>query len=211
MPRENCRKVSKIFLTIFDDFWRFLPCAKIVEKCRKTFWHFLTIFDVFWRGPFPPAPFAIRWYEMWHSWALLFGCENLLIKLQLEVPTRRPVHKRWIPNPSDSAAVCKIWKMTSQQKGIVFAFSNSRSSFHGSLPCYCFAKGSKRYMEIWVQAGMSGGIECKLSGPLRLRLQSWSRTRLRIAVPIAFLFRACFKRVLDTIAPLSRGWAAQAV
>ena len=49
-----------MFLTLFDDFWRFLPCAKIVEKCRKTFWHFLTIFDVFWRGPFPPAPFAIR-------------------------------------------------------------------------------------------------------------------------------------------------------
>ena len=55
VPRKNCQKVSKNFLTLFDDFWRFLPCAKIVEKCRKTFWHFLTIFDVFWRGPFPPA------------------------------------------------------------------------------------------------------------------------------------------------------------
>ena len=64
VPRENCRKVSKNFLTLFDDFWRFLPCAKIVEKCRKTFWHFLTIFDVFWRGPFPPAPFAIRWRKV---------------------------------------------------------------------------------------------------------------------------------------------------
>ena len=63
MPRENCRKLSKNFLTLFDDFWRFLPCAKIVEKYRKTFWHFLTIFDVFWRGPFPPAPFAIRWHD----------------------------------------------------------------------------------------------------------------------------------------------------
>ena len=61
VPRENCQKVSKNFLTFFDDFWRFLPCAKNVEKWRKTFWHFLTIFDVFWRGPFPPAPFAIRW------------------------------------------------------------------------------------------------------------------------------------------------------
>ena len=63
---------------------KILPRAKIVEKCRKTFWHFLTIFDVFFcparklsksvgkklfdtfrrlltRGPFPPAPFAIRW------------------------------------------------------------------------------------------------------------------------------------------------------
>ena len=60
VPRENCRKVSKNLLTFFDDFWRFLPCATSVEKCRKTFRHFLTIFDVFWRGPFPPAPFAIR-------------------------------------------------------------------------------------------------------------------------------------------------------
>ena len=31
-----------------------------------------------------------------------------------------------------------------------------------------------------------------LSGPLRLRVQSRSRTRLRIAASIAFLFRACF-------------------
>ena len=44
-----------------------------------------------------------------------------------------------------------------------------------------------------------------LSGPLRLRVQSRSRMRLRIAASIAFLFRACFKEVLDTIAPLSRG------
>ena len=33
----------------------------------------------------------------------------------------------------------------------------------------------------------------ELSGPLRLRVQSRSRTRLRIAASIAFLFRACFK------------------
>ena len=50
-----------------------------------------------------------------------------------------------------------------------------------------------------------------LSGPLRLRVQSRSRTRLRIAASIAFSFRACFKGVSDTIAPLSRGWAPQAV
>ena len=49
------------------------------------------------------------------------------------------------------------------------------------------------------------GFKCWLSGPLRLRLQSWSRTRLRIAVSIAFLFRACFKGVLGAIVPLSRG------
>ena len=34
-----------------------------------------------------------------------------------------------------------------------------------------------------------------LSGPLRLRVQSRSRTRLRIAASIAILFRACFKGV----------------
>ena len=54
------RKLSKSVSTLFDDF---LPCAKIVEKRQQTFWHFLTIFDVFWRGPFPPAPFAIRWIK----------------------------------------------------------------------------------------------------------------------------------------------------
>ena len=45
----------------------------------------------------------------------------------------------------------------------------------------------------------------RLSGPLRVRVQSRSRTRLRIAASIAFSFRACFKGDLDTIAPLSRG------
>ena len=44
-----------------------------------------------------------------------------------------------------------------------------------------------------------------LSGPLRLRVESRSRTWLRIAASIAFSFRACFRGVLDTIAPLSRG------
>ena len=41
-------------------------------------------------------------------------------------------------------------------------------------------------------------------GPLRLRVQARSRTRLRIAASIASLFRACFKKGC-TIAPLSRG------
>ena len=62
---QNCRLVSKIFLTFFDDFWRFLPCAKMVEKCRKYFWHFLTIFDFFWRGPFPMALFAVHLHCRW--------------------------------------------------------------------------------------------------------------------------------------------------
>ena len=43
-----------------------------------------------------------------------------------------------------------------------------------------------------------------LSGPPRLRVQSRSRTQWRIVASIAFFFCACFKRVLDTIAPQSR-------
>ena len=55
---RNLSKSVKNFLTFFDDFWRFLPCAKIVEKLFDTF---RQISRGFWRGPFPPAPFAIRW------------------------------------------------------------------------------------------------------------------------------------------------------
>ena len=44
-----------------------------------------------------------------------------------------------------------------------------------------------------------------LSGPLRLRVQSRLRTRLGIAASIAFLFRACLKGFLETVAPPSRG------
>ena len=39
-----------------------------------------------------------------------------------------------------------------------------------------------------------------LSGPLQLRVQSRSRTRLSIVASIAFLFRACFKGAFDKIA-----------
>ena len=44
-----------------------------------------------------------------------------------------------------------------------------------------------------------------LSGPLRLRVQSRSRTRLRIAASIAFLFRACFQARLSPPSGLERG------
>ena len=55
---EKCRKTFWHFLTLFDVF---CPARKLSKSVEKTFWHFLAIFDVFWRGPFPPAPFAIRW------------------------------------------------------------------------------------------------------------------------------------------------------
>ena len=64
-PRGKCQKLSKIFLTLFDDFWRFLPCAKSLEKCRKYLWHFLTIFDV---APFRWPLFAVRWVLIWRPW-----------------------------------------------------------------------------------------------------------------------------------------------
>ena len=46
VPRENCWKVSKIFLTLFDNFWCFLLCTKIVENILDDFRRFLTFFDV---------------------------------------------------------------------------------------------------------------------------------------------------------------------
>ena len=60
----------------------------------------------------------------------------------------------------------------------------------------------KRYSwrgTLTVPLGFSENSGSILSGPLRLRVQSRSRTRLRIAASIAFLFRTCFKGVLDTI------------
>ena len=49
------------------------------------------------------------------------------------------------------------------------------------------------------KAAWGGGA---LSGPLRLRVQSRSRTRLRIAASVPFLFRVCFKGVLGPFARL---------
>ena len=67
-----------------------------------------------------------------------------------------------------------------------------------------FFSGSALYLLGKKQIGSIANLG-PLSGPLRLRVQSRSRTRLRIAASIAFLFRTCFKGILDTIAPLSRG------
>ena len=51
--RENCRKIFRHFLPIFDVF----SLRAKFEKCRKYFRRFLTFFS---RGPFPLAPFAVR-------------------------------------------------------------------------------------------------------------------------------------------------------
>ena len=73
VPRENCRKVSKPFLTLFDVF---CPARKLSKNVENICWHFLTIFDVFWRGPFPLAPFAVRWNAT-NSRILVPGKANL--------------------------------------------------------------------------------------------------------------------------------------
>ena len=87
----------------------------------------------------------------------------------------------------------------SLRKGGLFSGGISRSSkiSQSSL------KTKKWPGSVFQSLGMY--VACQLSGPLRLRVQSRSRTRLRIAASSAFLFRACFKGVWDTIAPLSRG------
>ena len=59
------RKLSKSVEKLFDTFWRFLTFFALRENCRKVSKNFLTLFDDFWRGPFPPAPFAIRWTCTW--------------------------------------------------------------------------------------------------------------------------------------------------
>ena len=80
------------------------------------------------------------------------------------------------------------------------------------LPCDLIISGSYLHLrEVCLFDHEKSHPMNNLSGPLRLRVQSWSRTRLRIATSIAFLFRTCFKGVLDIIAPLSRGWAPKAV
>ena len=62
--------------------------------------------------------------------------------------------------------------------------------------------GVSRYFLKALGSGVD--VTLLLSGPLRLRVQSRSRTRLRIAASIGFLLRACLTGVLDTMAPLSR-------
>ena len=76
----------------------------------------------------------------------------------------------------------------------------SRISSMGSLHVI-----NHRFIQVPLAYPLVFAMPLGLSGPLRLRVQSRSRTWLRIAVSIAFLFRACFKGVWDTIAPLSRG------
>ena len=75
---------------------------------------------------------------------------------------------------------------------------------HDGVPCRApyRAKLSRPLRALHHSARMSLD---ELSGPLRLRVQSRSRARLRIAASIAFLFRAYFEGVWDTIAQLSRG------
>ena len=87
------------------------------------------------------------------------------------------------------------------------AFYTAFAQFFLILGCFQLGGGVESNLadKNFIHPDFSEVTLCQLSGPLRLRVQSRSRTRLRIAASIAFLFRACFKEVLDTIAPLSRG------
>ena len=83
MPRENCRKVSKNFLTIFDVF---RPARKKPKSVEKLFDAFLTFFDV--------APFR---------WPLLRSadiCEDLLETASF------PESKTSPPKPLVCAPLC---------------------------------------------------------------------------------------------------------
>ena len=71
------------------------------------------------------------------------------------------------------------------------------------MPLHSWFGNFSAQLEVFASEG--GITTGALSGPLRLRVQSQSRTRLRIAASIAVLFRARFKGILHTIAPLSRG------
>ena len=103
VPRENCRKVSTIFLRLFDDFWLFFPCAKNLSRSvKKYFWHFLTIFDVFWRGPFPLAPFAVRWRRSGKCHGLSWYFSQLLqTRVGATLLTSRTTFKGATPDAQD--------------------------------------------------------------------------------------------------------------
>ena len=105
VPRENCRKVSKNFLTLFDDVWRFLPCARSAEKCWKTFWHFLTIFDVFLTWPLSAGPFCNPLILAWEPRNLLSDLLLSYLKFfqQVSWPSGSQVKYRsnWATTSSD--------------------------------------------------------------------------------------------------------------
>ena len=99
--------------------------------------------------------------------------------------------------------------------GLPGATPEGESGLLGTPRFYLLRKTSKQLLKHNVDVTLllmnpKQLLECKckfsdLSGPLLLRVQSRSRTRLRIAASIAFLFRTCSKGILDTIALLSRG------
>ena len=76
---DATRKLSKSVENIFDAFWRFLTFFwrffALREKCWKVSKIFWKHFDDFWCGPFPLAPFAVRWYMAGAApaWGYKFG------------------------------------------------------------------------------------------------------------------------------------------
>ena len=65
---EKCRKTFRRFFDVV------CPARKLSRSVEELFDTFLTIFlTFFWRGPFPPAPFAIRWIILfWDFWTIFW-------------------------------------------------------------------------------------------------------------------------------------------
>ena len=73
------RKLSKSveFFTLFDDFWRFVPCAKNFREVSKIF---LTLFDDFWRfltWPLSAGPFCGPLMNFWPECKMLYRIYNV--------------------------------------------------------------------------------------------------------------------------------------
>ena len=92
-------------------------------------------------------------------------------------------------------------------------WKSKKMDFKQKLPdTICARKGEKKahfraHYLFWPKLfylGRNPGVDHSLSGPLRLRVQSQSRTQLRIVASVALLFRACFKEVLDTSTTIAR-------
>ena len=140
---EKCRKT-------FDTFWRFLTFSALRENCRKLSKNFLTLFDDFWRGPFPPAPFAIRWSssldfssldnsctsdgERVTTYSVLTGLKARRGALNIRWAMLEPAGVRQLGDQQDTASITYMLQMGT---GLP-ALSRERQTWaEGGCPCCC--------------------------------------------------------------------------
>ena len=87
--RVRRKNVKNTFYTFesFDEFWPAQKVSKIL----------LTLFDVFWRGPFPLAPFAIRWeqYELTTILGATLGANPKIDRNPHEIFWCGPAFSEW--------------------------------------------------------------------------------------------------------------------